>query len=467
MIYESSSTINQEITSKVAHFYEKFPYPYYPLIARPHYPDAYLSSSEMLGILASELTSRPCGVLAPAPTSKQQHRILVLGCGDTQPYLFKKWEPSTHHLSFVDLSHRSIIRARLRFGLYFRQVDWINDDLYSYLGKNGRKGEKFKHMDAYGVLHHLAHPNDAIKLIAENLAPSGTLKLMIYNQAARDWIHEIQKIFKLCKLDPYVNQDRLLAKKLLLELAKLKSLKDFFLGLGPGIFKNHHRLCDTFFNEREVKWLPIKWIELLESNGLSPISLFDRYGELDDLTNPLWKFPRVDELKSRYLDKRFENNLEILAVKKESIGQSYAYKKKRLIHPIMLRPPQKWFNYSETKHTSRSMKNALWKNFLNKLAAPLSFSPHLTKIGKNNVLCLKRLARLGAIFPSDAKRLGYHSIMINPICEEMETPQRPKLNELPHSLLANIQYILSSKNLDEKKRLALITERILKINQQH
>ena len=462
MALKFNSRINLEITEKVAEFYERFPYPFYPLLARPYYPDAYWSSSQVLGILASDLMGTPCGVLSQLPSSHHQN-ILVLGCGDTQPYLFKKWEPLSHKMIFVDLSQKSIKRARLRFGMHRRNVDWIHADLCAYLSEAANHGVQFSHIDAYGVLHHLAEPSLALALIAKTLTPNGTLRLMVYNQKARDWIREIQKVFKLCKLSSKKKEDRLLAKNLLVELRKLPSIAPFFQGLGDGIFSNESRLCDTFFNEREVSWLPDRWIQALKKYNLKPLSLLDRYGELDDLENPLWNFPSEAQLQVRYLDKRFENNLEILAINQELTCNHNSLQAAPFNQLRRSGIPEKWFDYLETNNNSRRTRKLIWDNFKKRLMMP--DKPLPLHLNTKKQASLKRLARLGAIFPANAKESGLFELMTSPLCETMEAPTRPLAKELTPNLHMQIKNILKIKNLDDSKFLPLITHRVLRINQ--
>ncbi|NRA46797.1 MAG: class I SAM-dependent methyltransferase [Oligoflexales bacterium] len=460
-----SDGINQQITRKVADFYERFPYPFYSLMARPYHPDAYWSSSRALATLASELTGHPCGVLAQTWPSREQH-VLVLGCGDTQPYLFKKWEPNSHHLSFLDLSDKSLKRARLRFGIHMRRINWIQADLCKFLSMRRHDEALFSHIDAYGVLHHLAEPSLALKLIAENLNPAGTLKLMVYNQSARDWIVEISKVFKLCKLEAYNGNDRALAKQLLKELAKLPSLSEFFAGVGPSIYTNENRLCDTFFNAREVSWLPEKWISALKESGLTPLSLFDRYGELDDLVNPLWSFPSKDQIQERCDDRRFENNLEILAIKPLQDPLDKPSPCRNFSNLQVSNIPKKWFDYLETKNISNKLKAELWQSFYTRISDPSRAPITMKSASEISLTSLKRLARLGAIFPDNGKTIGVYREMMEPICQSMEAPFRPAASSMHSNLQKEIRQILKVKDLDERRFLPLISERVLRINRE-
>ena len=458
-----SSRINQEITNRVAGFYEQFPYPFYPLAARPYCPDAYLSSSRVLGILASDLLGYPCGVLSNRAVGANKHQVLVLGCGDSQPYLFKKWEHPNHNLSFLDLSKKSLIRARLRFGFYLRKVQWLHEDLETFLTLRGHHESRFHHVDAYGVLHHTAEPSLALKLIAKNMAPAATLKLMVYNQAARAWIHEISKVLRLCKLNPYEPYDRKVARQLLKELANLASLREVFEGLGPQIFSNEHRLCDTFFNEREVKWLPHRWISALEEAGLVPLSLVDRYGELDDLPNPMWHFPSKEQLQARCSDKRFENNLEILAVK-PPINQNNQIKITRQLFPLSSSGyPHQWFSYSETKSLHNATKYELWTAFTKRFEDP-NIIDRCEVYTQTKIASLQRIARLGGFFPADAKKSKLFDQMTTPLCDKMQPPNKPILHEIPGSLNAQFIKILKAKKLNNDRLMDLIVKRIVRIN---
>lgn len=457
---------SQKITKKVKEFYQYFPYPAYPVLLRPPLQEAYLSTSIFNSVLARDCHQMNCGV-GRYSSKYPNSRVTILGCGDTQPYIFNKLEPRNHHLTFVDLSQKNLARAKFRSMFTFNRASWIQTDLSQYLLDvyMTEKSSSYAHIDAYGVLHHLSNSQQALYLISKNLLPNGTLRLMLYNSKARSWINLIQNIFKKCELSPYDHNDRIDAKKILNKFAYTPQLKRQFIGIGKGIFNNDSRLVDTFFHVREVISSIEKWFELISNSGLLPYGLFDRYCELDDLSNPLWKIPHVHELEERASDRRFENNLEIFLIKKptEPKNERKLFMKKNNSFLFHI-PPRNFFNFSETQDISFLNRWIIWKNFLSYTHSNTVHPKFNVILEKTETIALQRLARIGAILPGMITNYGLYEKLVQPIEQCMEPPQYFKsMGEIPRDILNDFKFILLRKKLYKNSHINYVTKMLAQL----
>ena len=138
------------LTGRVREFYERFPYPHYPLFATPRWQEGYSGASFFAGRLAEEKFG-----LRPALISSKTNsvRILCAGSGEIQPYVLRRLEPNRHSIQCVDLARGSLLRAKIRLFLRGRRVKYACSDLREFLKSYP---EHYQHCDAYGVLHHLS-----------------------------------------------------------------------------------------------------------------------------------------------------------------------------------------------------------------------------------------------------------------------------------------------------------------------
>ena len=228
-----------------------------------------------------------------------------------------------------------------------------------------------------------------------------------------------------------------------------------------GILSNDSRLVDTFFHSREVQFDVNHWINLIDNAGLEIISVFDRYGELDDLKNPMWVPPTSNQLTQRTADYRFENNLEVfLASKDRQPALPLQNGKGFLFTQFFKSPPRIWFSFSETKDIPSSIRRQLWKNYLNTI-----FKNTPKDISEINlpIPALQRLARLGAILPSQIENKELHESLTAPMCNSMDAPDSThEENELSSSLEVLIGNILLTKNIDSQRRNNVINRRLKK-----
>lgn len=400
------------ITAAVTRLYEAFPYPRYPLLAKPRWQEGYLTSSAFAARLAGT---------SPDYGPRGQADILIGGAGEILPYIIRKWEPFRHRVTCLDLSRTSLRRARLRLFPIVRPTAFVQADLAQFLAQSP---QRFAHIDAYGVLHHMPEPRAALHALAGALRPGGTARLMVYNSRARAWIRELQRAFALLQVDAYWPLD-LNAVRSLLDAARreMPALDTRLSHMGATTLRNDARLVDTFLHAREARLSISDWLNAVTSSGLTLHGLFDRYAELDDLPNPLWRAPQAAELIERANDGRFENNLELFLAK-PPLQRPTTPSAQAPLRFFLKAPPRAWFNYPETRDVSLSLRIRLWHAHVRWVQGgiPLGNAAWLNLL---TAAARGRLARLGAILPGmigvPALELG----LIAPLTKRVEAPQLP------------------------------------------
>lgn len=323
---------------------------------------------------------------------------------------YKKLGEKFHNLYFVDLSGKSLRRAKLRnLDFFSTQHHYIHADIQAYLTS---RSQTYDHIDCYGVLHHLPHPYETLSAISSRLKVNGTLRLMIYNSQGRVWIHRLQSAFNDLKINPFKKVDIDFARQI---LALLADKQPFFSERIPKSMLDHkkfddNKFSDTFLHPLEQSIDFSELIENLHLQNLTAFGLFDRYGELDDLENPLWSFPKISDLLPRCQDYRFENNFELFLYKKDplepikQIGTHFFELQEqnglhnlKTIYNFGMKSPQIWWSFAETKNISKRSRIEIWLAFLDFIKNKKRPAAAIYK--KLPTIALQRLGRLGAILP--------------------------------------------------------------------
>ncbi len=399
-------------TSEVQSLYERRPYPHYPLLAKPRWQDGYLGSSRF----ARALTFQGNHPSTPA-------NFLSVGCGEILPYILRKWESRATTLSCVDLSQRSLNRAKFRCATTIGTTKFFQADINQLLLSPKFKQMKFEHIEAFGVIHHIPNLDRTVELLAKHLTDNGTMRIMVYNSKARDWIWDLNRSFRLLGLRHDRDQDIASARHLLYELAKHSPrLAQHLKSMGPTGLANDTRFADTFMHPWEARLTIKRWLDLFAGKSLEPYALYDRYAELDDLANPLWTMPTKSELTERAQDYRFENNLEIW-LRKPSQGSARTEDLRSV--PISLQtrlPPTQWTKFPETSDLGFRLTYGLWRGWQKFI------------FGHHDDACIKiirslarptaqRLARIGAILPSQAEEAGRFDELRKPMTSKVSPPE--------------------------------------------
>ena len=453
------------ITSAVRALYEAYPYPRYPLLATPRWQDGYLTHSNFASTLASDLYGTSETTIIPS-NAKTSATVLIGGGGEILPYVIRKWEPARHKVISVDLSARSLRRARWRCLWDPRRTKFARADLDQYL--QAQTPHSFSHIDVYGVLHHMPNPSETLQLISSRLIHGGTLRVMVYNGEARTWIHHLQRMFALLGLDRLSPDDIRAAKELLaLAAAAAPSLATRQGQLGTETLNNDARFADTFLHPRETRLSVSAWLDAIYKADLHVVGLLDRYAELDDLPNPMWQAPSANDLADRARDGRFENNLELYlthssAAKTGALTRAPQSDSLWWFPYLLKAPPRLWFSYNETRNLSMPLRLKLWHAHLNwVLRRSQSNMPDL--LASLPTPALQRLVRIGAILPGQIADLGRRAALGTPIVEKMLPPERLTAIYPQCPLLhAKIDEILTAKGKDLEKYSMRVIKRLYK-----
>lgn len=455
----NSSTLSLSLRSSVKELYERYPYPHYPLFAKPLWQDGYLGSSEFIGRLLYDLKEETASIFSnPSP------QTLIAGCGEILPYILRHFEPEHHLVYALDFSKRSLQRAQFRLWGHRKSTVFIHEDILDFCE---RSVLRFDHIDLYGVLHHLPNPTLALKQVSNTLLrPGGTMRVMVYNSKAREWIHDIAKIFVTLNLSLFHKNDLKYARLLLDEIKKTHPQLQLKLNaLGSAMIANDARLVDTFFHTREAKLSMSQWFEAFETAQLSPFAAFDRFCEWDHSPNPLWKLPRIEEFIHETEQFQFENNLEVYLYKAGAHKTQLKNNKKNGFYRSLKfkSPPPSWFRFIETANIPFWKRWRLWWAFIDYLETGLFSIGYQSFLGKDFSLeTLKRLARIGAILPgmldSEWKKNLTRPLHLK---EQSEAPSSClKSDSTPVLELA--AHILKEKNCYHEKKIHLIDLRLSK-----
>ncbi|HET9239756.1 MAG TPA: methyltransferase domain-containing protein [Oligoflexus sp.] len=439
----------QGINAAVKGMYEAFPYPDYSLFIPLRWQEAYASGSLFAqGLVRQKLGHNLLG--------EGRKRILIAGCGDVQAAIISRWEPRSHRMVGVDLSRPSLRKAKLRALMMLRPMRLQQLNLED---PRVDLGEPYAHIDAYGMLHHLANPSEGLQTLSRCLLPGGTMRIMVYNSRARQWMFQISRVFALLGLKAYDRADLQESVRLLQSMQRnVPALQDRLDGM-KGIIQEPARLVDAFFHEREARLGLSYWLKAIHKAGLIPLGLMDRYAELDDLANPLLRMPADDLLQARIDDLRFENNLEFYLYKDAPPPLSAG------VHaaPLNLRrrlPPLAWQRYAETKSLGIGQLWPLWQAFLSRtFQGQSSFLDRWAR--RIEPLALQRLSRLGALFPDQFQSRELQKLLLNPMQSTMEAPQCPGARSLTDApeLRKQMEGILLRKKLP-LARMQWIEERL-------
>jgi len=415
-----------ENTRQVQNLYQRRPYPHYPLLAKPRWQDGYLGSS----LFAHQI------VYGFGIDASLQRRFLSIGSGEILPYVIRQWEPSSTQVACVDLSSRSLRRAQFRTALLGRRISFHCDDINSLLLAGELHDKRFDHIEAYGVLHHIPSFKKTLGLIREHLTETGTVRIMVYNRHARDWIWSINRAFATLGLKFESNADVHTARQLLKTFAKTSPRLGLRLSqLGESSLENDTRFADTFLHPWESRASINEWFAAIDSADLEPVALHDRYAELDDLPNPLWACPSAHQLTERAQDLRFENNLELWLAPKTKNRRDFsrfeatkrAQSARPSTIPLRLRlttPPANLVKFREIEELTFGGKITIWQGFLKALHN--KHDPTSTNFIRNlDFDAAARLARIGLILPGTAESAGRLEELLKPMVDQMSPPFLP------------------------------------------
>lgn len=351
----------------VKELYEAFPYPRYPLWVPLKWGSGYLGSSGFAHLVAQRSVALGCYDQTKAIGKR---RILIAGCGDTQPYIFHKWEPSGNRIDCVDISRRNVARAAQRLLGRRRRLRFYCRDLATFA--SGIPDHCYDHIEAFGVLHHLSDPAAVVQHLGRGLCAGGTMRVMVYNQPSRRFLWQIQRGFQVLGLQYKSATHRQLAKRILRCLGVLSDAFQAQLQTLNHVLARPSLFVDTFFHCREAQISIERWGEIFAAAGLEVCGVLDRYGELDHLANPLRSPPNFAELAALASSGQFSGNLELYLCKPSGAdAEGKATSAGPLVMSLGQRlalwrqgPPRFWFQYRETANLTSWQRTSLWWRWL-------------------------------------------------------------------------------------------------------
>jgi len=167
---------------EVRDFYERYPYP------RP------IDSLDNYRRLWQDQERRRADhhLFWPARAYREDHSILVAGCGTSQAAKHAMRWPASQ-VTGIDFSATSVrctqeLKRKYRLdNLEVRQLP---------IERAGELGASFDQVVCTGVLHHLADPDAGFKALRNVLKPDGAMHLMVYAPYGRTGIYMLQEFCK-------------------------------------------------------------------------------------------------------------------------------------------------------------------------------------------------------------------------------------------------------------------------------
>lgn len=219
-------------------------------------------------------------------------RALVAGggTGDAIIALAEQLNGTPAELFYIDMSSASMKIAqecaRIR-GL--ENITWINDSLLN-IPKLGLG--MFDYINCSGVLHHLANPDEGLRILAESLKEDGAMGIMVYAKYGRTAVYQMQEILRLLNKDEPDLQKRVDCSRALLN--RLPSTNWFFHS--PQMIINETAtdigVYDLLLHSQDRAYSIPELYDFLGMQGLTPIVFMsDDTRIASNLYNPLSYLP--------------------------------------------------------------------------------------------------------------------------------------------------------------------------------
>ena len=275
-----------DTAQKIHNQYTRWPYPNIPLIGSVRRTDTWQ-------INVSYLADR-CGVTLP----KSRPRILIVGCGTFQPYVFALANPNADIVA-TDISKTSLKIAQTRnrlhgiFGVTYQTVNLNQPETYP----NGM----FDYIECYGVLMHLSDPQTTLNALACKLTANGILRIMVYPAFSRKRIFQIQRLAKLLGLHQEDSSHPRLLRKIILSLPAGHPLRTTFTTYRDS--ENNAGIVDGFLHVSDRAFTGHQLGTLIENAGLRPSLYFHRpWGQPEEMKKALRLTDHSQSFILHYLD---------------------------------------------------------------------------------------------------------------------------------------------------------------------
>jgi SAM-dependent methyltransferase len=176
---EEQDSSSRRLAADVRDFYERHPYPP-PVDSLENYRRFW--QDQQKGRADHHL-------LWPALPYREDHSILVAGCGTSQAarYALRRPRARVTGIDFSATSVRCTERLKRKYNLSTLQVYQLPIDRVHELERS------FDHIVCTGVLHHLADPDAELKTLRNVLKPDGAMHLMVYAPYGRTGVYMLQE----------------------------------------------------------------------------------------------------------------------------------------------------------------------------------------------------------------------------------------------------------------------------------
>jgi SAM-dependent methyltransferase len=248
---ETSAAADTTIAGQVSAFYENHPYP-------PPVDDLQAYRE----LWDDQRRRADFHLFWPAEPYREDHSILVAGCGTTQAAHYALRWPRAQVIG-IDVSANSIAftqelqRKHALANLQVRQLA---------VERAAELGQRFDHVVCTGVLHHLPDSDAGLRALHEVLEPTGALNVMVYAPYGRAGIYMLQDYCRRLGIGATAPEIRDLA-------ASLKALPPGH-PLAPLLrnspdFADRAGLADALLHPRDRAYTVAQLLDFLDRAGLT------------------------------------------------------------------------------------------------------------------------------------------------------------------------------------------------------
>jgi SAM-dependent methyltransferase len=238
----------ESISLKVRAMYESFPYP-----SR--------GDDDLF-----DIHPRLCLSYRSGSRRRERLRILDAGCGTGAFSLGTAFYNRDCQVTAADFNRAALNRIRDESAaLALPNLKVAETDLNTLQGLEV-PSQGYDMIICGGVLHHLAHPLDGLKNLANTLAPHGVMRLMVYNTLGRQALTRYVKALALVQSDADQPGKRLALARTLFSSVPAGPLRQAPWGDGGDV--DDVEFVDRYLHPLETSYSVAEYLDLLEAAGL-------------------------------------------------------------------------------------------------------------------------------------------------------------------------------------------------------
>ena len=215
-------------------------------------------------------------------------RALVAGggTGDSIIALAEQFNGHPAELVYLDMTKASMQVAQECLRIReLNNVTWIHDSILN-IPKLGLG--QFDYINCSGVLHHLADPNEGLRILTDSLKDDGAMGIMVYAKYGRMAVYQMQETLRLINRDEPNLQKRVDNTRALLN--RLPSTNWFFNS--PNAIINETftdiGIFDLLLHSQDRAYSVPELYDYVEGAGLNILAMFsDDHKISNNLYNPL------------------------------------------------------------------------------------------------------------------------------------------------------------------------------------